>query len=328
MNKKIGIFETLMMCLFLFASALTGLASAQSGVWPTKPIRIIVGYAPGTAPDTFARIYADNVSKRLGVAVLIDNKPGASGNIATDAVAKAPADGYTFLYNLSTAFTANPYLYTKLPYDSKKDLIPVATTMRQGLVLVASPVKFPVQSLKEMLATAVAKPGALSYASYGSGSPSHLIMEWLKDETKTDILHVAYRNGPLPEVVGGQIEMLMDPVSTAYPFISAGRIKPLAYSGPSRHPAMPDVPTLSEVVPGMSVMSWHGIWAPATTPAAIVARLNTEMVNASRDPDVQQRIRALNCEPLGVSPAEMAAMVNRDAEIFSRIIKSKNIRLD
>ncbi|MGH8760151.1 MAG: Bug family tripartite tricarboxylate transporter substrate binding protein, partial [Burkholderiales bacterium] len=292
------------------------------------PIKIVVGFAAGTPPDTFARIYGEFLAKRLGVAVVIDSKPGASGNLATDAVAKAPADGYTFLYNLSTAFTVNPYIYTKLPYDPAKDLVPVATTMRQGLVLVASPARVPAKTLKELLATAKAQPGALSYGSYGSGSPSHLVMEWLKEETKTDILHVAYRASPLNELVGGQIEMMMEPVASAHPFITTGRVKAIAYSGSTRHPAMPDVPTISETAPGVSIMSWHGIWAPAATPAAIVERFNAEMVNASRDPEVQQRIKALNCEPLGVTPAEMAAMVKRDADIFSRIVKAKNIRLD
>lgn len=308
--------------------ASVGLASAQPAAWPSKPIRIVVGFAPGTPPDIFARLYGDFVAKRLGVSVVIDNKPGAGGNLATDIVAKAPADGYTFLYALSTAFTVNPFIYSKLPYDSGKDLVPVATTMRQGLVLVANPAKVPAKNLKELLTTVSAKPGAMSYGSYGAGSPSHLIMEWLKDETKTDIVHIAYRSSPVNELVGGQIEMMMEPIATAIPFITSGRIKALAYSGSARHPALPDVPTVSETVPGMNVMSWHGIWAATATPAAIVERFNAEMVNASRDPEVQQRIKALNCEPLGVSPTEMAAMVQRDADIFNRIVKAKNIRLD
>ena len=327
-GQKTRMFTVLQRFLCLLTFAWAGVTAAQPAAWPSKPIKIVVGFAAGTPPDTFARIYGEYLAKRLGVAVVIDSKPGASGNLATDAVAKAPADGYTFLYNLSTAFTVNPYIYSKLPYDPGKDLVPVATTMRQGLVLVASPTKMPATTLKEMLATATAKPGVMSYGSYGAGSPSHLIMEWLKDETKTDILHVPYRASPLNELVGGQIEIMMEPMAAAYPFITSGRVKALAYSGPSRHPALPDVPTISETVPGMSVMSWHGIWAPTATPAAIVARFNAEMVNASRDPEVQQRIKALNCEPLGVSPTEMAAMVKRDADIFSRIVKAKNIRLD
>ena len=303
------------------------MAMGQGTAWPSKPIRVVVGFAPGTPPDIFARLYGDYVSKQLGVPVLIDNKPGTAGNLAADTVAKAPADGYTYLYNLSTGFTINPYIYSKLPYDTQKDFVPVATTMRQGLVLIA-PANSPMKSVKELVAAAKAKPGTISHASYGAGSPSHLIVEWLKDETKTEMLHVPYRGSPVADLIGGQVDTLMEPIATGYPQISGGRARALAYSGETRHPAMPEVPTLSEVVPGLTMMSWHGIWAPAATPAPIVTRVNALMVQASKDPDLAKRIRELNSEPLGVTQAEMVAMVNRDAEIYSRIVKAKNIRVD
>jgi tripartite-type tricarboxylate transporter receptor subunit TctC len=302
------------------------LASAQAD-WPTKPIKIVVGFAAGTPPDIFARMYGDYASKKMGVPVLIDNKPGAAGNLSSDFVAKSPADGYTFLYNLSTAFTINPFIYTKLPFDPQKDLVPVATTMRQGLVLITNP-KFPANTIKELVASAKAKPGSISHASYGAGSPSHLIVEWMKDEAKIDMLHVPYRASPVSDLLGGQVDTLMEPIATAYPLISGGRAKALAYSGAARHPSLPDVPTLSEVVPGLSVMSWHGIWAPAATPANVLTRFNAVMVEASKDADMQKRIKDLNVEPMGSTRAEMEGLVRRDAEIFSKIIKAKNIRVD
>lgn len=311
------------LCLALASS----LVAAQGTPWPNKPIRIVVGFAPGTPPDIFARLYGDYVAKQLGVAVVIDNKPGTAGNLASDTVARAPADGYTYLYNLSTGFTINPYIYGKLPYDAQKDFVPVATTMRQGLVLIATP-KFPAKTVKDLVAAAKAKPGTISHASYGAGSPSHLIVEWLKDETKTEMLHVPYRASPVADLIGGQVDTLMEPIATGYPLISGGRVNALAYSGESRHPAMPDVPTLSEVVPGLTMMSWHGIWAPAATPPAIVTRLNALMIEASKDADLQKRIRDLNSEPLGLTQAEIAALVRRDADIYSRIVKAKNIRVD
>ncbi len=302
-------------------------AFAQGGAWPSKPIRIVVGFAPGTPPDIFARMYGEYMARQLGVPVVIDNKPGTAGNLASDAVAKAPPDGYTYLYNLSTAFTINPYIYAKLPFDPQKDLVPVATTMRQGLVLIASP-KLPMKSVKELLAAAKARPGTISHASYGAGSPSHLIMEWLKDETGTDMLHVPYRASPLTDVVGGQVDTVMEPIATGYQLISSNRVQALAYSGSSRHPSMPDVPTLSEVVPGLVMTSWHGMWAPAATPVAVQQRFNALMIEASKDPDLVKRIRELNSEPLGLTQAEMAAALRRDAEIYSRIVKAKNIRVD
>ncbi|QKO21320.1 tripartite tricarboxylate transporter substrate binding protein [Rhodoferax sp. BAB1] len=311
----------------LFLGLLCSLGHAQNTDWPSKPIKIVVGFAAGTPPDIFARMYGDYASKKLGVPVVVDNKPGAAGNLSSDTVAKSPADGYTVLYNLSTGFTLNPFLYTKLPFDPEKDLTPVATTMRQGLVLIANP-KFPASSIKELVAAAKAKPGTISHASYGAGSPSHLIVEILKDETRIEMIHVPYRASPIADLVGGQVDTLMEPIATAMPLITSGRAKALAYSGPSRHPALPDVPTLSEVVPGLAVTSWHGIWAPSATPAAVLARLNSVLVEASKDADMQKRIRDLNVEPLGLSRADMAILVSQDAGMFSKIAKARNIRLD
>lgn len=310
-------------------AALAGTATAQipGTNWPNKPIRIIVGFAAGTPPDIFARLYGEYASRKLGVPVLIDNRPGVAGNLATDAVAKAPADGYTFLYNLSTAFTINPFIYSKLPYDPQKDLVPVATTMRQGLVLIAKP-GLAAKSARDLVAAAKASPRTLSHASYGAGSPSHLIMEWMKDESGIEMVHVPYRSSPVPDVIGGQVDTVMEPIATAFPLIKDGKVQALAYSGPTRFAALPDVPALSETVPGLTMMSWHGIWAASATPAPIIDRLNAVFVEASKDADVSKRIRDLNSEPLGATRAEMAAMVRRDAEIYGRIVKARNIKVD
>lgn len=317
----------LKMLLGLSMALLAGVSGAQTADWPTRPIKIVVGFAAGTPPDIFARLYGDYASRKLGVPVLIDNKPGAAGNLATDAVAKAPADGYTFLYNLSTAFTINPFIYSKLPFDPQKDLVPVATTMRQGLVLIAKP-GLAAKSTKDLVAAAKAKPGTISHASYGAGSPSHLIVEWLKEETGTEMVHVPYRTSPVPDVMGGQVDTVMEPIATAFPLISGGKVQALAYSGPTRFPALPNVPTLTETVPGLTMMSWHGIWTSSATPSAIVDKMNAVFVEGSKDADVQRKIRELNSEPLGVSRAEMASMIGRDAGIYGRIVKAKNIRVD
>ena len=208
--------KTMLSLVLSLAGALaTGAASAQPADWPSKPIRIVVGFAPGTPPDIFARMYGDYASRKLGVPVLIDNKPGTAGNLASDTVAKAPADGYTLHYNLSTAFTINPYIYSKLPFDPDKDLVPVATTMRQGLVLIANP-KFPAKSIKDLIAAARAQPGTLSHASYGAGSPSQLIVESLKDEVGITMLHVPYRASPIADLIGGQVDTLMEPIATGF----------------------------------------------------------------------------------------------------------------
>lgn len=311
----------------LILATLAGFSHAQEVNWPTRPIKIVVGFAAGTPPDIFARLYGDYASKKLGVPVVIDNKPGAAGNLATDTVAKAPADGYTFLYNLSTAFTINPFIYSKLPFDPQKDLVPVATTMRQGLVLITKP-NMQAKSVKDLVAAAKAKPGTISHASYGAGSPSHLIVEWFKEETGTDMVHVPYRASPVPDVIGGQVDTVMEPIATAFPLIKDGKVQALAYSGPVRFAALPNVPTLSETVPNLTMMSWHGIWTSAATPTAIVDRMNAVLVEGSKDPDVSKRIRDLNSEPLGVTRAEMTNMILRDADIYGRIVKAKNIKVD
>ncbi|MBS0427455.1 MAG: tripartite tricarboxylate transporter substrate binding protein [Proteobacteria bacterium] len=319
---------------FAAALAAAGLAlaalapsHAQTAAWPNKPVRIVVGFAAGTPPDVFARMYGEYASRKLNTPFVIDNKPGSAGNIATDTVAKAPADGYTVLYNVSTAFTINPSIYGKLPFDPDKDLVPLATTMRQGLVLIAGP-SFKADSLQALLEQARAKPGTITHASYGAGSPSHLIMEWLKDETKTNMIHVPYRTTPVPELIGGQVDLVLEPMASAYPLIASGKVKALAYSGPARHPAMPNVATFAEQVPQLSMMSWHGLWAPAATPPAVVERLHATFLAASQDPEMRKRITDLNSEPLGASREEMAAMVRRDSDIYGRIVKARNIRLD
>jgi tripartite-type tricarboxylate transporter receptor subunit TctC len=322
--KLLASVATIMLTLGPVAS---NSVQAQNTDWPNKPIRIVVGFAPGTAPDVFARMYGDFVSKRLNTPIIIDNKPGAATNLATDLVAKAQGDGYTFLYALSTAFTLNPYLYNKLPYNPDKDLIPVATTMRQGLVLMA-PNRFAPNSPKELVDAAKAKPGTISHGSYGAGSPSHLIVEWFKEESKIDMTHVPYRTNPMSDLVGGQIDTLMEPIATGVPMITSGRAKAIAYSGATRHPSLPNVPTFAESVPNLSVMSWHGIWAPTSTPASIVTRFHTAMIEASRDPSLLAKIKELNVEPLGLSRDEMAALVRKDAAVFSRIAKAQNITLD
>ncbi len=322
--KLLAAIATITLTLSPLAS---NLALAQTADWPTKPIRLVVGFPPGTAPDIFARMYGDYVSKRLNTPIIIDNKPGAATNLATDLVAKAPGDGYTFLYALSTAFTLNPYLYTKLPYNPDKDLIPVATTMRQGLVLMA-PNKFAPNTPKELVDAAKAKPGTLSHGSYGAGSPSHLIVEWFKEESKIDMTHVPYRTNPMSDLIGGQIDTLMEPIATGVPMITSGRAKAIAYSGATRHPSLPNVPTFAESIPNLTVMSWHGIWAPASMPANIVTRFHNAMLEASRDPGILAKIKELNVEPLGLSREEMATLLRKDAAVFSRIAKAQNITLD
>ena len=186
----------------------------------------------------------------------------------------------------------------------------------------------PHKTMMDLVNAAKAKPGAINFTSTGSGSAQHLAGALFESSVQVDMVHVPYRTSPIADIVGGQVDTLMEPIATGFPLISSGKAVPLAFSGTERFPALPNVPTLSEIVPGLSMMSWHGIWASSATPAAIVNRVNAVFVEASKDADVSKRIRDLNSEPLGMSRAEMAQAVKRDAEIYSRIVKAKNIKVD
>lgn len=308
-------------------AALSVGASAQTA-WPTKPIKIIIGLPAGLAADVIARMYGEKLSKALGQPVLVDNKPGATGNIAQDAVAKAPADGYTLLYAVSNSFVSNPYAFSKLPFDVNKDFAPVAQTVRNGLYLVTNK-DFPAKTLPDAMKLARANPGKYSYASYGLGGFPHLVMELVLSQEKADMLHVPYKGGALTDVVGGAVPMIWEPAANAIPFIKDGRVQALAVWGyGKRNAATPDVPNIAELVPGADVASFQGFWAPAGTPREIIMQLNPEVTKASRDPDLIEKLKLAYAEPVTSTPEEMSAEIKRESVRWSQLIKEKGIRLD
>jgi tripartite-type tricarboxylate transporter receptor subunit TctC len=310
----------------ILAVAAAGALAQQA--WPAKPIKLVVGLPAGLAIDVIARVYAEKLSRTLGQPVVVENRPGAAGTIAQDGVAKAPADGYTLLYAISNSFVTNPYVYSKLPFDVDKDFTPVSMTALAGLYVVVNK-DFPARNMGELIQLVRANPGKYSYASYGIGGFPHLMMELIVDEEKLNMVHVPYRGGALTDVVGGAIPMVIEPPNTAIPFIRDGRVKALAYLGTKRHPATPDVPMLGESVPGTKdIIGFHGIWAPAGTPRDIVARLNQEIVKASRDPEVQDKVRSAFAETTSSTPEELAAQVKRDQARWSALIKAKNIKAE
>jgi tripartite-type tricarboxylate transporter receptor subunit TctC len=308
-------------------AAVSAGAAAQAA-WPNKPIKIVIGLPAGLAADVIARMYGEKLSKALGQSVVIDNKPGATGNIAQDAVAKAPADGYTLLYAVSNSFVSNPHAFSKLPFDVNKDFAPVAQTVRNGLYLVTNK-EFPAKTLPEAMKLARANPGKYSYASYGLGGFPHLVMELVLSQEKADLVHVAYRGGALTDVVGGMVPMVWEPAANAIPFIKDGRVQALAVWGyGKRNAATPDVPNIAELVPGADVASFQGFWAPAGTPREILMRLNQEISKASRDPELLERLKLAYAEPVISTPEEMAAEVKRESARWRQLIQLKNIRLD
>jgi tripartite-type tricarboxylate transporter receptor subunit TctC len=308
--------------------AAIGTGAASQAAWPAKPIKVVIGLPAGLAADVIARMYAEKLSTALGQPVVVDNKPGATGNIAQDAVAKAPADGYTLLYAVSNSFVSTPYAFSKLPFDGNKDFAPVAQTVRNGLYLVTSK-DFPARTLPDAMKLARANPGKYSYASYGMGGFPHLVMELVLSQEKADMVHVPYKGGALTDVAGGTVPMVWEPAANAIPLIRNGRVQALAVWGyGKRNAATPEVPNIAELVPGADVASFQGFWAPAGTPREVIVRLNQEVTRASRDPELLEKLKLAYAEPVTSTPEEMSAEIKRESVRWSQLIKEKNIRLD
>lgn len=305
----------------------TGTAWAQAEPWPSRPIRIITPTPVGVGSDAFARFYADRLSKSLNVPVVVENRPGAASTLGTDAVAKAAPDGYTVLFSTSNPFTIAPYLLKRMPYNAQTDLVPVTQSLRGGSFIVAN-IQVPARNLAELVAQAKAQPGKIAFASYGAGSTAHIGFELIQDATGISLLHVPYKQGAVPDIIGGQVSLGMEPPVSALPHLRGGRLKALAYTGDKRSAAMPDVPTLSELVPGLEVTTWLGFWAPARTPDAVLQRLYREITAVTESAEMLKFIADAGLEPARATSAETAAIVRRDADTMSRLIKAKNITLD
>jgi tripartite-type tricarboxylate transporter receptor subunit TctC len=298
------------------------LATAQSPAYPVKPIRLIVPFTPGGSTDILGRSVAQGLTEALGQQVIVDNRPGAGGSIGAEAAAKAAPDGYTLLMGHIGTLAVNPSLYPKLGYDPIRDFAPITLFAKVPNILVVHP-SVPVKTLQELLAVGRTKPGTLNYASGGSGSAAHLAVEYLKLETKTDFVHVPYKGtGPaMGDLIGGQVNFTMTGLVPALPHVRSGKLRPIAVASPTRHPLVPDVPTIAESgVPGFDATQWYGVAAPAGTPAAIVDRLALEVKKSLDRPDFKKRLEAEGAEPVGNTPAEFAAIIKSEIVRWRRVI--------
>jgi len=298
--------------------------SVSAQQYPSKPIRFVVPFPPGNAGDLMARMLAEKLTASMKQSIIVDNRPGAGGNIGAEHAAKSAPDGYTVLIAASGIVTANAFLY-KLNFDPQKDLAPVTLLYSGAPVLVVSP-NVKARSLQELIETARREPGKLTYASYGSGHVSHIIGEMFKQAAGIDLLHVPYKSSPLPDVMSGQVDMIFEsPLLVAK---NTAKLRPLGVVSAKRNAKMPEVPAIAEVLPGFEVTGWLGAFVPAGTPPDVVGRLNRELVSAIGTPEFRKRLDELMLDPGGNSPEEFDAYVRAMYERVGRVIRSANIKAE
>lgn len=306
-----------------------GTPAAFAQAYPSRPVRVIVSFPPGGAADQIARAVSQPLQDALGQPVVVENRAGANGNIAGEAVARSPADGYTLLMSSGGTLSINPHLYPKMPFDPAKDLVPVAAAARVLVFLEVHP-KVPVNNAREFIAYLRANPGRLSFGSPGNGSSPHLAAEMMKASANVFATHIPYRGAApaMQDLLGGQIDFMFDP-GIGLQHAKAGRLKLLAVGSPKRSPQFPDLPTMEEAgLKGFDADSWFGFYAPAGTPPAVVTRLNTEINKILRSPPFQERMAAIGGVPAPMSPQDFAARAQIDSVRFGALIRARNIRGD
>jgi tripartite-type tricarboxylate transporter receptor subunit TctC len=297
---------------------------AQVG-YPEKPVRMIVGFTPGSATDITARMFAQKFSEAWGQPVTVENSPGAGGSAGANRAAKSPPDGYTLAFAANGAMTIAPSLQSNLPYDPARDFSPISLVLRMpSIIAVGNDV--PAKTFQELMALAKARPGKLSYASPGSGTPQHIAGEMLKMLAGVDIIHVPYRGANFTDVIGGRVTIAFQNAGAILPTVREGKLRGLAVTSLERSPNMPDMPTVSESgFPGFEAVSWFALLAPAGTPAPIVAKVNQESLKIVADPGMRARFGQLGLDTVGNSPDQLAAIIKSDIAKWAKVIKEAGI---
>jgi len=311
------------------ATALTvvsRIASAQT--YPTRPVRIIVGFAPGGATDIMARLMGQSLSERLGQQFVVENRPGAASNVGTEAVVNAAPDGYTLLV-VTSVNAINATLYEKLNFNLIRDIAPVASTHREPFVMEANP-SVPVKTVAEFIAHAKANPGKINMASAGIGSGNHISGELFKMMTGVNLVHVPYRGGgpALVDLLGGQVQVMFATMSSSIEYVRGGKLRALAVTTATRSPVLPDIPTVAEFVPGYESSFWTGVGAPKNTPAEIVDKLNKEINAALADPKMKARLADLGATALPSSPADFGKFIADETEKWGKVVKFAGLKAD
>ncbi len=316
----------LAMALCLLCAA--GAAPAQT--YPAKPIRMMVGFPPGGGTDIIGRIVAQKLGEALGQQIIVDNRGGASGQLAAELVSRAAPDGYTIMMVHIAAIAILPSLVAKLPYNAQKDFAPVSLAAIGPNLLVVHP-SVPAKTVKELVALAKSRPGQLQYASPGAGTVQHLAGELFKLQAKIDMLHVPYKGSgqSIVDLIAGQVHMDFDAVPPVINYVRQGKLRALAVTSAKRFSLLPDMPTIEEAgVPGFDMSTWWGLVAPAAVSKDIINKLNSEMVRAIRQADAQEKISSVGADTVGNSPEEFAAFIRTETEKYARIVKAANIKFE
>ena len=304
--------------------------AAQAQAYPNKPIRLVVPFTPGGVTDTSGRVIAEQLGKRLGQNVVVDNKPGASGNIGTQMVAAADPDGYTLLLAFDGTMVINPHVFAKVPFDTVKDFAPVGKIGDAVLILVAHP-GFPGKKLQDVIAMSKTQTGGLSYGTSGTGGTPHIAGELLRQRTGANLVHVPYKGGgqAMTDVMGGSIPLVYTAVAGAVQHVKAGKLHAVAVSSTQRVASLPDVPTFIESgVADFEASSWVGLMAPAKTPKAVIDKLNAELNAVLADPAVRERLNGLGITPTPGTPEKFGAEIQRDLQRYGQVVKAANIKAE
>ena len=316
--------KSILAVLALFST----LAAAQDK-YPSRPVTVIVPQAAGGANDVIARIVAQKISENTGVSFVVDNRPGAGGNIGTAAAARAPKDGYTIMLQANGTQVINPALYKNTGFDPIKDFEPVTLVATAAYLLVTSP-SFPALNVKELIDAAKAKPGAIAYASAGNGTLNHLLGEMLKSRAGIDMLHIPYKGAAASatDVIGGRVPVSVQSMPSVVSFIQSGKLRVIAVMNEKRVKALPDVPAVSETLPGFGATPWYGIFVPAGTPKAVIERLHAETLKALAAKDVQEKLAANGAEAASSTPEQLAAMIRAELPMWAKVVKESGAQLD
>ncbi|MBP6368984.1 MAG: tripartite tricarboxylate transporter substrate binding protein [Burkholderiales bacterium] len=322
------------MCAAVVACALvlaaTPVHDAAAQAFPSKPVKLVIPFPPGGSLDNIGRLIAQKLSEAWGQQVLIENKPGAGGNIGADAVAKSPADGYTVVMGALSTHAVNPNLYAKMPYDAAKDFAPISLVAITPNVLIVN-AAMPVASVKEMIAYAKANPGRTNFGSGSNGSAGHLAGELFKLETGTDVAHIPYKGGApaLQALLAGDTQFMFDNLANAMAQVKGGKVRAIAVTTAQRSKLAPDLPTMAEAgMPGFDISTWFGLLAPAGTPPDVIAKWNADVVKVLNSPDVREKMLAQGAEPSPQAPAEFASFIAREREKYARIVKASGAKVD